>query len=458
MTVRRNRKTRWKFTPAQTIALTFLLGILVGTVLLALPFSAAPGKHITVLQALFTATSAICVTGLAVVDTGSQYSVFGQVVILLLIQVGGLGILTFGTALALAAGRRITVEERLRLAAQLNILHTGDAREVLKKIFLYVLVVEVAGTLLLWVHFAPIEGIGRGLYFALFHAVSAFNNAGFGLYPDNLMRFVGDDYLNIVISLLVILGGLGFLVQASLLLHFRNPRQHRLDLNSWIALWMPMVLLLAGFLVVLFFEWSNPKTLGSLPISDRILAAFFQGMTPRTAGFNTLDFSVMEASTLMCMIMLMFVGANPGSTGGGIKTTTFFVLFSSLWTMVQGKGEVEAFGRRIDQQTVLRAAGVAVATLTLVVVGMVLLMHSERASLAKGELTFLQLVFEAFSAICTVGLSMNATAKISEWGHLILVFLMFVGRIGPLTFALALNTHPPEKLVRAPADKNIMIG
>lgn len=456
--MRRLKKSNWKFTPAQTIALTFLSGILVGTALLSMPFSAAPDKHITVLQALFTATSAICVTGLAVVDTGSQYSVWGQIVILLLIQVGGLGILTFGTALALAAGRRVTVEERLRLAAQLNILHTGDAKEVLKKIFLYVLVVEAAGTLLLWVHFAPIEGFGKGLYFALFHAVSAFNNAGFGLYPDNLMRFVGNDYLNIVIALLVILGGLGFLVQASVLLHLRNPRKHRLDLNSWIAVWMPVTLLLMGFLAVLFFEWNNPRTLGGLSIFDRILAAFFQGMTPRTAGFNTLDFSVMEASTLLCVIMLMFVGANPGSTGGGIKTTTFFVLFSSLWSMVRGRGEVVAFRRRIDQDTVLRAAGVAVATLTLVVVGLVLLSYSERANLAKGELTFLQLVFEAFSAICTVGLSMNATAKISEWGHLILVFLMFVGRIGPLTFALALNTQVPEKLVRAPADKNIMIG
>lgn len=444
--------------PFQMIALTFLVGIVLGTVLLSMPFSAEPGQQVTFIQALFTATSALCITGLAVVDTANTFSTAGEIIILLLIQAGGLGILTFGTAFALFAGRRLGVEERLRLATQLSVSNTGEVAQALKRIFKYVLVTELVGVLLLFFHFWPLEGAARGLYHAVFFSISAFNNAGFSLYSDSLMRFADDTYLHVVISLLVLIGGMGFLIQAAILMHLQNPRRYKLDLNTRIAIWTPLALLGFGFVAFLALEWSNPSTLGKLELHDRLLNAFFLSVTPRSAGFNTIDYSQMSYSALLITIMLMFVGANPTSTGGGIKTTTFFVLITSMWSMVRGRGEMVAFKRRIDQETVLRAGVVAVMTLSITVFALMLLTVTEQESLKSGKLSFMQLVFEACSAFCTVGLSMNATPLFSEAGQLILVFLMYVGRIGPLTFAIALSTKSNKGMVHYPADKNIQIG
>lgn len=444
--------------PFQMIALTFLMGIVLGTLLLSLPFSAASGVKINTLQALFTATSALCVTGLAVVDTQSSYSTFGQLVILFLIQTGGLGILTFSTAFALLAGKRLGVQDRLMLATQLSVGNSGEVVQVLKRIFLYVLMVELLGTFLLFWHFLPLEGAAKGLYYAVFHSISAFNNAGFALYPDSLIRFAGDAYLNGVISLLIILGGLGFLIQARVFLHVLHPRKYRLDLNSWISLWTPAALIVGGWLLLTLLEWNNSGTLGSLPPADRVLAGFFQSVSPRTAGFNTIDYAQMTHSGLLITIMLMFVGANPGSTGGGIKTTTFFVLITSVWSMVRGRGEMVAFKKRIDQETVLRAGVVAVMALSIIAGAILFLTVTEQRNIQTGKLDFLKVVFEAFSAFCTVGLSMNATPHFSQAGQLILVFLMYVGRIGPLTFAFALSTKSNKGMVHYPADKNIQIG
>ncbi|GGJ35696.1 TrkH family potassium uptake protein [Deinococcus roseus] len=445
--------------PFQMIALTFLIGLVVGTVLLSLPFSAAPDKEVGVLHALFTATSALCITGLNVLDTASTFSVWGELVIMVLIQMGGLGILTFGTAFAVFAGRRIGVQERLTLATQLGGVNSGEVKQILLQIFRFVVVIELAGTLLLYLHFLPIEGPLRGLYFAAFHAVSAFNNAGFSLYPDSLMRFAGDAYLNLVVSVLVILGSMGFLVMASWLLHLQKPRQHRLDLNAWISLWTPAFLLLLGFVTITALEWNNPGTLGKLPWTDRLVAGFFHSVSPRSVGFNTVDYGLMHHGTLLITIMLMFVGGNPGSTGGGIKTTTFFVLITSMWSMLRGRGEMVAFKRRIEMDTVMRAGVVAVMSLSIIVFALFLLTLTEQQNLASGKLSLLQIIFETFSAFCTVGLSMNATGQFSDAGKIILIVLMYIGRIGPLTFAIALSTRSVKgALVHYPADRNIQIG
>ncbi|GEM49263.1 TrkH family potassium uptake protein [Deinococcus cellulosilyticus] len=452
------RKNPRPLNPFQMIALTFLFGLVIGTVLLSMPFSAAPGKEVTFLQALFTATSALCITGLAVLDTASTFSVWGELVIMVLIQIGGLGILTFGTAFAVFAGRRMGVQERLNLATQLGGVNAGEVKHILVQIFRFVMVIELAGTLLLYIHFLPLEGPVGGLYYAAFHAVSAFNNAGFALYPDSLMRFVDDKYVNLVISALVILGSMGFLVMASLLLHLQKPRQHRLDLNAWISIWTSVFLLLLGFFTITALEWNNPATLGKLHWSDRIMAGFFHSVAPRSIGFNTVDYGLMHHGTLLITIMLMFVGANPGSTGGGIKTTTFFVLITSVWSMLRGRGEMVAFKRRIEQDIVMRAGVVAVMSLSIIVFALFLLTITEQENMAQGKLTLLQIIFETFSAFCTVGLSMNATGQFSDAGKIILAFLMYVGRIGPLTFAIALSTRSTKGVIHYPADRNIQIG
>ncbi|MBB6097962.1 trk system potassium uptake protein TrkH [Deinobacterium chartae] len=440
-----------RFTPPQLIALTFALGIVIGGLLLALPFAHAPGKHVSLLTAFFTATSALCVTGLNVVDPGTTWSLAGQIIILLLIQVGGLGIVTFGTLFAFLSGRRIGFGERLRLAQQLNALEVGGVVDLLRRIVLYTAVIEGIGALLLYPRFAALEGPLRGAYFAVFHAVSAFNNAGFALYPDNLMRFVSDPLITGVISALVISGGLGFLTFIGLQLYRRDPRAFRLSLNTRIALATTAFLLLAGTLTVAAFEWNNPKTLGPLPLGGKLLGSVFQAVVPRTAGFNSVDYGGLTQATLFITTLLMFVGANPGSTGGGIKTTTFFVLVTSAWSMVRGRGEMVAFRRRIDSELVVRAGVVTVLSLTLVVTALLVL------TLTDAKLPFLNLAFEAFSAFATVGLSINTTPLISPAGQIVLILLMYLGRIGPLTFAIAL-ARPSRRGVGYPADRNVLIG
>ncbi len=446
------RSRRAKPSAPQLIALTFALGCLLGAALLSLPFAHAPGKTVTLLQALFTATSALCVTGLTVLDTGSTFSPFGQVVILLLIQVGGLGIVTFGTLFAFFLGRRVGTAERLRLAQQISVFDIGSLLPLLRLIFVYTFTFELAGALLLLTRFGPSEGWGPGAYSALFHAVSAFNNAGFSLYPDSLVRYATDPVVNVTVSLLVLLGGFGFVAFVNLLSWRLSPRRNPLLTTTRIALLMTGILLVVGTVGVGALEWTNPDTLGQYPWPQKLLVSFFEGVMPRTAGFNTLDYGAMRPATLFLTLLMMFVGANPGSTGGGVKTTTFFVMLVSAWSLLRGRGEPSVFQRRIDFSTVLRAFVVGISSLALINLMLALLV------LTNPKVPFFNLAFETVSAYATVGLSMNTTPLLGDGGHLILALLMYLGRVGPLTFALALGQRTPGELVSYPAEKNILIG
>ena len=443
-----------RISPPQLIALSFALTILVGGLLLSLPLAHQPGRAVSLLDAVFMAASALCVTGLSVVDPSATFSLTGQLILLLLIQVGGLGIITFGTVFALTLRRRVAFSQRVRLAQQINALDVGGVTGLLRSIFLYTFLTELIGAALLALRFVPQFGWGRGLYQSVFHAVMAFNNAGFPMLPGGLTNYVSDPLVSLVIAGLIILGGLGFLVQLNILAHLRNRRQNHVMVHSKIVLSTMAGLLLVGAVLFAVLEWHNPRTLGPLPTSGKLLASFFQSVSPRTAGFSTLDYGFMRPATLFMTIGLMFIGANPGSTGGGIKTSTFFVMVGSAWSMVRGRGEMVAFQRRIDHETVLRAMTVSLLSVGVVTLGFWLML----ALNTSPKLNATALTFETVSAFATAGLSVNATPETNEWQRALLTLLMYLGRIGPLTFAVAFNSRRGPQDLSYPPERDILVG
>ncbi len=447
-----SRPRRPAASPAQLVAGTFAGAILVGTLLLLIPQTHLPGVHLSFLEALFTATSAVCVTGLKVVDTGSTFNWLGQVIVMLLIQVGGLGIVTFGAIFALAMRRRMGFQQRLSLQNQMRTFEVGGIVRLVRAIFVVALSVELAGALLLWAPFARHDGsVGHGAFLALFHAVSAFNNAGFSLFPNNLTGFVGDPVVNLVIATLIILGGLGFLTTLNLIARGRLGRNARLTLHTRIVLMATAALIVSAFVTILAMEWSNPGTLGRLDFGGKALAAFFQSVTPRTAGFSTLDYDLFHPATLMFTMLLMFIGGSPGSTTGGIKTVTFVVLVGSAWSQARGRGELTLFGRRISSQNAVRAAAITMLGILLVGAAITVLLITEP------QLPFERTAFEAVSAFGTVGLSAGVTSLLSDTGRVIIILLMYLGRIGPLTLATALMRTGHEAAIEYPHEE-VLVG
>ncbi|GGR21138.1 TrkH family potassium uptake protein [Deinococcus ruber] len=443
-----------RFSPPQLIALSFVLAIAVGSGLLLLPFSLQGGQRLDVLTAIFTATTALCVTGLKVIDPARTFSVTGQLILLLLIQLGGLGLITFGTVFALALRRRMKFSERMRLAQQVSAFDVGGVLGLIRKIFAYTLVIEGLGTLLLALRFVPQFGWEQGLYYSVVHAISAFNNAGFSLFPHSLQDYRSDLLVTLTMCALVILGGLGFLVQVNVVAHLLRRRPERLLIHSRLVLTTTLLLLLGGTLLIAAFEWNNPATLGTLPLGEKLLNSFVSSVMPRTGGFSTLNTELLRPATLFLMMFLMFVGASPGGAGGGIKTSTFAVIVGSAWSMVRSQGEMVAFHRRIEESTVLRAMTVGLLANALLVL-MLLLMLAFNTS---PRLDFSHLAFETVSAFSTVGLSMNATPDTNAAQRVLLIVLMYLGRIGPLTFALALRQRVKRQDVSYPPERDILIG
>ncbi|WP_232337326.1 TrkH family potassium uptake protein [Deinococcus arboris] len=439
--------------PPQLIALVYLLGIALGTAALHLPGMTRPEANLSTVDLLFTATSAVCITGLVVADTSEAFTRAGQVTILVLAQIGGLGIITFGTLFALLAGRRVNFSERQHLAQQVNALNVGSVLGLVRIIFLYTLAAQAAGTLLLSWRFVPQFGLGEGLYQAVFHAISAYNNAGFVVLPGGMTPYVADPLVSGVIALLIVLGGLGFLVQLNLITHWQAPRRNRMLVYSRLTLWTTGVLLVAGTGLLLALEWARAGTLGPLSAPAKLLAAFFQSVTPRSGGFATVDMTALSSASIFLMVALMFIGANSGSTGGGIKTSTFAILLGSAWNLIRGRTELVVFGRLVLPENVVRA-GTITTIYTLLVFGSFFLMLVTNPALG-----FTPLLFETVSAAATVGLSLNVTPHLNDAGLLILSTLMYLGRIGPVTFAVALNLRqPPVKGVKYPPERDILVG
>ena len=439
--------------PTQVIAASFIGLIVAGTALLSLPISHGT-ERVGVIDALFTATSAVCVTGLAVVDTGTAYSGFGQAVILLLFQLGGLGLLTFGTFLALATGRQLGYGERMRMQQQLSASSVGGVVSLASTIARVVVVSELIGALLLYSRFASEEGVGRGAWFAVFHSVSAFNNAGFSLYSDSLSSYVDDPVVTVTIMGLIVVGGLGFVVITNLrdvALAQRSGRRVQLNLHTKVALVVTASLIASGTVLFLLVEWNNEETLGPLSAPGRVLAATFQSVTTRTAGFNTVDIGSMTTAGLLIVMLLMFIGGNPGSTAGGVKTTTIFVIVLSIWSVIRRRPDSVVFGRRLGPDTVVRAGAIGASAVLLIGAASTLM------AVAEPDFTLEQLLFESVSALGTVGLSTGITSMFGSVGKLIMIALMYVGRIGLLSFALALVKRSASTSLRRPVE-DVVVG
>lgn len=437
--------------PARLIAFSFAGIILIGTFLLVLPVSVAAGHQPSFLAALFTSTSAVCVTGLIVVDTPTYFTLFGQLVIMGLIQVGGLGIMTLSAGAAFLIGKRLGMTERAVLQNVLDATDLTALRQTLRDILKWTFVIELTGAAILTVRFWAVLDcpISTAFYLGVFHAVSAFCNAGFALFTDNLMKFVGDPVVTVTIMGLVIAGGLGFTVLSAIngFLHGQPGLRH--DVHSRMAITVSLVLIVGGTLLILALELPG-ATLKELPWGERLLAATFASVTARTAGFNTIDYAVMSPGALFLTILLMFVGASPGSTGGGIKTTTAGTMLLALDAEMKGAAAVVVMERTIPPVTVIRAFLITAIAGTLVMGCTFILVVTE-------EFPLMNLLFEVVSAFATVGLSTGITAAISPTGQLVLIFLMFIGRIGPLTWALSIRSTPGAGHVRYPATR-LMVG
>ncbi|MGM0974765.1 MAG: TrkH family potassium uptake protein [Bacillota bacterium] len=421
--------------PYQLLTLIFLFFISVGTVLLKLPFATTEG--ISWLDALFTTTSAMTVTGLIVVNTPVAFTTFGEIVIISLIQLGGLGIMSFAVLMYIMLGRKIGLKDRILIQNALNQTSIGGVIKLVKNLFIFSLSIEFIGLLILAFKWVPDYGWTKGLYYSFFHSVSAFNNAGFSLWEDNLVRYVGDPLVNLVITSLFILGGLGFTVMVDVL---KKKNFKKLSLHSKLMLVGTLAINIIAVLLVFVLEYHNPKTLAGLPnLSDKIWASYFQGVVTRTAGFNTIDLSGLQESTSFIMIILMFIGAGSASTGGGIKLTTFLVIVFGVISFLRGKQEIVIARRTISNQTVLRALAISSIALLFVLLATFILLISEDTS-------FIIALYEVASAFGTVGVTMGLTSSLSVIGKIVIIFIMFLGKVGPLTLAFSLAKPKPNNI------------
>ncbi|HOV79262.1 MAG TPA: TrkH family potassium uptake protein [Bacillota bacterium] len=444
----RYRKFTVRTTPAQTLVIGVAAVILAGAVLLTLPVAVQPGREINFLTSLFTATSAVCVTGLVVVDTGTHWTLFGHIVILSLIQVGGLGFMTMATFLFLLLGRRIGLRQRLIIQESLNQTNLAGIVRLARYVLIFTFVTEAVFAIILAIRWSADLGWRKGLWFGLFHSVSAFNNAGFDLFGGfkSLTAYAGDATVTLSITTLIILGGIGFGVIVDLVRRLKETRH--LSLHAKLVLSVTGILILFGTVSIYLLEYDN--TLRNLSPLGKVLASYFQAVTPRTAGYNTLDIGALHSATQFLIIVLMFIGASPGSTGGGIKTTTFSALAVSVWSMIRGKEDAEVFRRRIAKDQVFRALAIFFMASALVIVVSLLLSITENAD-------FLALLFETTSAFGTVGLTMGITPGLTPPGRVLIIATMFLGRVGPLTLAFALSRARAKPHLRFPEEK-ILIG
>lgn len=445
-----------RLTPAQIFVGSFAVLIAAGTFgMKTIPgiFAAEP---LTWEESLYTVTSAACVTGLTVVDTGTRFTMLGQAYVLLLIQLGGLGMIAFTSLIILSLGGRLSLAHESVASATVETAPTLDLKRVVADVVRFTFAIEAAGALALYLLWVPRFGWREAAWPAIFHSISAFCNAGFSIFPDNLIGFQQSPGTLVVIMLLIVAGGLGFLTMEDLApwrLRFRRVIGHRVSLQTRIVLITTALLIVGGAAAFAVLEWN--ATLGHLPAADRITNAFFLSVTARTAGYNSINYAEAADSTNFLTILLMMIGGSPGSTAGGIKTTTFALLGILAWSRLQGDETPSIFGRSIRKENIDRAVGLFVIAFGIVTLGILLLCVTERGGHAGG---FLDRMFEAVSAFNTVGLSTGISAKVSSAGKLVIIALMFVGRVGPLSFAAALaRSIKPSGQFRY-AYEEVMVG
>ncbi|MBI2830820.1 MAG: Trk family potassium uptake protein [Chloroflexi bacterium] len=427
-----------------TLPYGFASMIAIGTILLMLPFSSNSGQPTSFIDALFTATSSVCVTGLVVVDTWDYWSFFGQSVILVLIQLGGFGYMTMATLFLVALGRRIGLRERLLIGESIGLSRIGGVVRLIRNMVFFTLVAEVIGAVIFYLRFSSEFLDGTAVWRSVFQSVSAFNNAGFDVFGGfrSLTTFHGDYLVLLTTAILVVIGGISFLVVEDVF-QARKPRKFSFDTKMVLS--VTFLLLALGTAVVLVTEYANPETLGTLALSDKIVNAFFQSVTSRTSGFSAIPTGSMAAYALFFTMFLMFIGGASGSTAGGIKVNTFGLIMVTIWNVIRGKEHPGAFGREFVIAQIFRALAVLILSMGVVAVMVFILTITESHR-------FLELLFEAVSAFATVGLSTGMTPDLSPIGRLVIIITMFIGRLGPLTITLALVRAQQTSIYRYPKE------
>lgn len=439
------------FSPYMTILLSFIIVTILGGILLSLPISMNYGKNVKVIDGFFIATSAICVTGLSSIDIGSVYNIFGQMVILVLIQLGGLGVITFTSVIIIMISKKIGYYTKKIVQEDINIDTTFKIEEYVKKVIFSVIIIEFIGTVILFFEFIKKFGFLKAVYYSFFHSVSAFCNAGFSLFSDNLYGFKNSFIINMTIPLLIFLGGIGF----STILNCYNvlrKKEKRLTSTTKLSIKISIFLVIIGMVAMFILEYSNKSTIGNLSFGQKLEASFFQSVTTRTAGFNTISILGLKRSTSLLFVILMFIGASPGSTGGGIKTTTIGLIILGTLATLKNKDTIEYDKRSVSWRIYSKAITVLFISLIYTTICVFLLILFERNK------NLLDLVFEVFSAFGTVGLSRNLTPSLADISKFILIVTMFVGRVGPLTIALALSKSNLKKGRYTYPQENILIG
>lgn len=432
-------------TPAQYLVSGYFVIIMLGSLLLMLPVATTNGQGLGAVDAVFTATSATCVTGLIVVNTKEAFTIFGSTVIMLLIQIGGLGIMSMSTLFAFVVGKKISLKERLIIQEDLNQYQISGMVRLVQYLLGFTFAIEGTAAAILFLRFSQDYPFWRSVYLAIFHAVSAFNNAGFDLFGNSLEGFTGDITVNFVIMVLIILGGIGFGVMMEA---YNRIKFKKTTLQTKIVIVMTLVLLIFGFITFFILEYNN--TLAGLPLLDKTLGAMFLSVTPRTAGFNTVSTGALKQSSLFLIIVLMFIGASPGSTGGGIKTTTFGVILVTMKNMITGKEDMEIYNRRFEKQIIYKAFTITMLAAALVILVTTLLLIIE-------DFPFIDALFETVSAFGTVGLSTGITGQLSDISKVLITITMFAGRVGPLTLAVAIGEKQRKGTYHYPTEK-VMVG
>lgn len=449
------------FTPARATTLGFLAVILIGAFLLSLPISHNDGEWFGFTDSLFTATSCVCVTGLVVVDTAIEFTLFGQIVILLLIQIGGLGFMTLATVMFIVFGKKINLQSRIYMQESVSEDNLKGVVRLAQKIVIYTLAFEAMGAFVLSFQFAKDFGVGEGIFKAIFMSVSAFCNAGFDVLGANygafssLAHYQNNPLVLLTLGVLIIMGGLGFAVITDII---SRKKSNRLRAHTKAVLLMTSILIVLGTVMFLGFEYNNPKTIGNMSFGNKLLNALFQAITPRTAGFQVLNQADLTVSGATLTMVLMFIGASPASTGGGIKTTTFLIMIAYLWSNLRGEKDLVLNKKQITTAQLKKSVAI-ITTAVLVIVASVMVISIAEGVNGNNYAGFEGILFESISAFATVGLSMGITPTLSVVSKLMLCLVMLIGRTGPITmgFALVKKVNKTQVNIKYP-NSDIMVG
>lgn len=441
-------KNKFKLNGVQILALGFLIAIFIGAILLSLPISSSSGESTNFLDSLFTSTSAVCVTGLVTLDTSSHWSTFGQTVIMTLIEIGGLGFMSFAVLISLILGKKITLRERLVMQEAMNTYSIQGLVKMVRYVLIFTVSVQFFGALLLSTQFVPEYGISKGIFYSIFHSISSFCNAGFDLFGTSLMGYSSNAVVILVISALIIIGGLGFTVLLEIY-EFKGIK--KLSLHSKLVIITSLILIVGGTILMFLFEINNTATFGNMNMKDKLLNSFFASVSPRTAGFNSVVTTDMTMASKFLTIILMIIGGSPGSTAGGLKTVTCGILFLTVLSVIRGREDTEVFGRRFTKEVVYKSFTIVFIALALVIGVTMVLSYTEVGA------SFIDLLYEATSALGTVGLTLGLTPNLSSIGKVLIMIMMYLGRVGPLTVMLALTRKKKKSGYKYPEGK-ILIG